>query len=391
MSDNKPGKREPYPHPEQRLAKAPRLGDRWQDIYSPASISSSSFEFSDAPESFHSPDDPILRNPSSSAAASTSQVAPSIVEPASASDPTDTAFRLPRPHATATLHTSASNRDVQEELIHRAQPPRAWSGGVTPAISQASNAAVSKLTPLSSQSQHHPHRTTTRAVITAAVPLAAVTGNRGLAPQAPVATVPDQSGTRNAPIELRSSPPAEAYPQMGTTASAAGGYATAPQIPAHLVGQSVSSVPRAGAVTYYVEAHSPQPPSRRVRTPQDSKALTHRYLAQIAPASRALTPQAPTKHHHQIPNAQTLPAPAQAPIAPAQDSRAEVQTLNSQAQIPNGQAQHPVVTRRIPGPGRRLCKCACTRKDTCVLHSCCINGVPLTRAERDALANATNP
>ena len=257
MSDNKPDKREPDHHPEQRPAKAPRLGGRRQAMSRPMSVSSSSSEFSDTPESPHSREDSIIRASSSSVAANTPQAAPPIVEPASASGPTNTAFRLPRPHAIATLHTGASNRDCQEELIHRAQQPQAWSGGVTPAISQASNAAVPKLTSLSSRSQHHPHRMTTQATVTAALPSAAVTGDRGPASQAPVSAMLDQPGTRNAPIELRSSPPAEASPKMGTIALAVGGYVPVLQILSHPVGKFDSSVPRVGAVTYYVEAHSP--------------------------------------------------------------------------------------------------------------------------------------
>jgi hypothetical protein len=127
--DNNLDKREPDPHPEQRPAKAPRLGDRQQDISKPASVIASSSEFSDAPKSLHSPEESIVRTSSPSVAANTPQVAPPIVKPVSVSDPTDIAFRLPRPHATATLHTSASNYDCQEELIHRAQQPWARSRG----------------------------------------------------------------------------------------------------------------------------------------------------------------------------------------------------------------------------------------------------------------------
>jgi hypothetical protein len=83
-------------------------------------------------------------------------------------------------------------------------------------ISQASNAAVPKLTPPSSRSQYQSHRATTRSIVVTVAPLPMPIRNRDPAPQAPIAAVPNQFGTRNAPIELGSSPPAENSPRVAT-------------------------------------------------------------------------------------------------------------------------------------------------------------------------------
>jgi hypothetical protein len=351
MSDNKPDKRESDLHLEQRSAKAPRLKDRLQDTPGPTSFSAASSELSNAPESLHSPEDSIVRTATSSVAAKATQVAPPIAEPASTSAPINPHFRLLQPHATATPRTRVSKRDWQEELIHLAQQPRDWSGGVPPVdtparrtserhlipLSRASNTALPKLTPL-------PHRTTTWATIDAAVPSTATTGNREPALQALTAVVPERTGTRDFPIELRSSPTLGAPVQIGTTAPAAHGYVPALYVP-----------------------------------------------AKNAPTSRAYTSQESIAQHPEVPVAQTLQTLAKIPPATVQAPQSEAQTFNGQAQISNDQAQPFVVTRRTLGSGRRLCKCPCTKKDTFVRHNCCINSVLPTKAERDALANATNP